>query len=398
MTCRNEVSRAGRLIGTLILFAAMPSAAPAQDQPAWRSFTSAFDAYARADSIVGASAVLVRDGRIATRRAIGVADRGRGQRVDDRTIFHWASITKTLTAVAVMQLRDRGLLTLDDPVTRWLPELRQVHNPYGPMDAITVRMLLSHSAGFQDPTWPYGEGRPWEPFEPTRWEQLVAMMPYQQIHFAPGTRYGYSNPAYIYLARIIELLTGDPWAVYVQKNIWTPLGMTRSYVNTTPYHLAADRSNRYYLVRDSAGREHVSERGRDFDPGVTIPNGGWNAPLDDVAVWMAFLTGADGGDAARRRSYETVLGRNTLEEMWRAVVPAGRAESMGLGFFLREGNGRRFVGHTGDQGGFRSFLYFDPDLRTGVIAVVNTSNGVRGDASDDGFREVLRKGLEALGP
>jgi CubicO group peptidase (beta-lactamase class C family) len=224
------------------------------------------------------------------------------------------------------------------------------------------------------------------------------MMPYQQIHFAPGTRYGYSNPAYIYLARIIELLTGDPWAVYVQKNIWTPLGMTRSYVNTTPYHLAADRSNRYYLVRDSAGREHVSERGRDFDPGVTIPNGGWNAPLDDVAVWLAFLTGADGGDAARRRRYETVLGRNTLEEMWRAVVPAGRAESMGLGFFLREEDGRRFVGHTGDQGGFRSFLYFDPSLRTGVIAVVNTSNSVRGETSDDGFREVLRKGLEALGP
>jgi CubicO group peptidase (beta-lactamase class C family) len=390
--------RAARLIGTAIFLAAFPAAAPAQDQAAWRSFTSAFDAYARADSIVGASVVLVRDGRIAARHAIGVADRARGQRVDDRTIFHWASITKTLTAVGVMQLRDRGLLTLDDPVTRWIPELRQVHNPYGPMDAITVRMLLSHSAGFQDPTWPYDEGRPWEPFEPTRWEQLIAMMPYQQIHFAPGTRYGYSNPAYIYLARIIELLTGDPWAVYVQKNIWTPLGMTRSYVNTTPYHLAADRSNRYYLVRDSAGREHVSERGRDFDPGVTIPNGGWNAPLDDVAVWLAFLTGADGGDAARRRRYETVLGRNTLEEMWRAVVPAGRAESMGLGFFLREEDGRRFVGHTGDQGGFRSFLYFDPSLRTGVIAVVNSSNSVRGETSDDGFREVLRKGLEALGP
>jgi hypothetical protein len=111
---------------------------------------------------------------------------------------------------------------------------------------------------------------------------------------------------------------------------------------------------------------------------------------------MAFLTGADGGDAARRRRYETVLGRNTLEEMWQAVVPAGRSESMGLGFFLREEDGRRFVGHTGDQGGFRSFLYFDPPWpgdRGG-----NTSNGVRGDASDDGFREVLRKGLEALGP
>ena len=244
-----------------VLVVGLAGVAQSQEPAAWRSFTSTFEAYARADSIVGAATVLVRDGRITARQAIGFADRDAGERVTDRTIFHWASITKTLTAVAVMQLRDRGLLTLDDPVTRWIPELRQLHNPYGSMDAITVRMLLSHSAGFQDPTWPYDEGRPWEPFEPTRWEQLVAMMPYQEIHFSPGTRYSYSNPAYIYLARIIELLTGDPWAVYVQKNIWTPLGMTRSYVNTTPYHLAADRSNRYYLVTDSTGHERVSAGG-----------------------------------------------------------------------------------------------------------------------------------------
>ncbi len=381
-----------------VLMVGSSGVARAQEPAAWRSFVAGLESYARADSIVGAAAVLVQDGRITARHAVGLADRDAGERVTDRTIFHWASITKTLTAVAVMQLRDRGLLALDDPVTRWIPELRQLHNPYGSMDAITVRMLLSHSAGFQDPTWPYGEGRPWEPFEPTRWEQLVAMMPYQEVEFAPGTRYSYSNPAYIYLARIIELLTGDPWAVYVQKNIWTPLGMTRSYVNTTPYHLAADRSNRYHLTRDSAGGERVVAGGRDFDPGVTIPNGGWNAPLDDVAMWMAFLTGADGGDPARRQRFETVLHRNTLEEMWRAVVPAGRSESMGLGFFLREQDGRRLVGHTGDQGGFRSFMYFDPVGRTGVIAVVNTSNSVSGDVSDKGFRALLGKGVAVLGP
>jgi CubicO group peptidase (beta-lactamase class C family) len=390
--------RLRRLIGAAMLGATVPAVAAAQNEAAWRSFTSALDAYVRADSIIGAEAVLVRDGRITARHPIGFADRDAGERVTDRTIFHWASITKTLTAVAVMQLRDRGLLTLDDSVTRWIPELRQLHNPYGSMDVITVRMLLSHSAGFQDPTWPYDEGRPWEPFEPTRWEQLVAMMPYQEVHFPPGSRYSYSNPAYIYLARIVELLTDDPWAVYVQKNIWTPLGMTRSYVNTTPYHLAADRSNRYHLVVDSAKHERVAAGGREFDPGITIPNGGWNAPLDDVAMWMAFLTGADGGDPARRKRFETVLGRNTLEEMWRTVVPAGPSESMGLGFFLREQDGRRLVGHTGDQGGFRSFMYFDPARRIGVIAVVNTSNEVHGRESNEGFQKVLRLGLEVLRP
>ena len=94
---------------------------------------------------------------------------------------------------------------------------------------ITLRMLMSHSAGFQDPTWPYKQGKPWEPFEPTTWNQLVAMMPYQEIAFAPGSRYSYSNPGFIYLARVIEQLSGDPWEVYVQKNIFNPLGMTHSY-------------------------------------------------------------------------------------------------------------------------------------------------------------------------
>ena len=190
-----------------------------------------------------------------------------GRAVDDSTLWHWASNTKTLTAVSTLQLRDRGLLSLDDPATRWVPELRQVHDPYGSIDAVTVRMLLSHSSGFQNPTWPYGTGAPWEPFEPTAWSQLVAMMPWQELRFAPGSRYGYSNPAYIYLARIIESLTGDPWTVYVQQNLWTPLGMTRSYVNRTPPYLAAHRSNRYYVEKDSAGTAAPRAAGPEFDPG-----------------------------------------------------------------------------------------------------------------------------------
>ena len=90
-------------------------------------------------------------------------------------------------------------------------------------------MLLSHTAGFQNGTWPYGNGKPWEPFEPTTWNQLVAMMPYQQLRFKPGSRYGYSNPGFIYLARVIEQITGDPWDAYVQKNIFAPLELSRSY-------------------------------------------------------------------------------------------------------------------------------------------------------------------------
>lgn len=190
----------------------------------WAAFTHTFDAYADTDRIVGGSVAVVRDGRIVARHEHGLADRARSQRVTEQTIFHYASITKTLTAIAIMQLRDRGLLSLDDPVVRYVPELRRVHDAYGAVDSVTLRMLLSHSSGFQNPTWPYAQGKAWQPWEPTEWSQLVAMMPYQEVLFKPGSRYSYSNPGYIYLARVIEHLTGDPWENYIQKNILSPRG------------------------------------------------------------------------------------------------------------------------------------------------------------------------------
>ncbi len=174
--------------------------------------------------------------------------------MDSNTIFHYGSITKTLVAVTILQLRDRGKLRLDDPILKYVPELARVH---GPVERITLKHLLNHSSGLQNPTWPWARGQdvaPWEPFEPTEWSQLVAMMPYQKLEFEPGTRMSYSNPGFIYLARVVEVITGDPWLVYVQKNVFSPLGMTRSYFSTTPYHLGADRSNSYRVRRDSSGR------------------------------------------------------------------------------------------------------------------------------------------------
>ena len=383
----------------LLALAVTGGAASAQrggaEPRAWSAFTTAFDAFVAAEGVAGGGAVLMRDGRIVARHDVGLADVEAGQAADSATIYHWGSITKTLTAIGIMQLRDRGLVSLDDPITRWVPELRQLHNPFGSMDAITLRQLLSHSAGFQDPTWPYGEGKAWEPFEPTRWEQLVSMMPYQEVRFAPGSRFGYSNPAFIYLARVIESITGDPYQSYIQKNIWTPLGLTRSYFGATPYHLAQHRSNSYMVRRDSGGTARRTPVGRDFDPGITIPNGGWNAPLGDLAAYAAFLLGAAAGDSLHAARFEAVLRRASLDEMWRTVVPVEGPETMGLSFFLREGGGRKIVGHTGQQAGFRAFLYLEPATRTAVVAATNTINRTRGAASASDWQALTRA---ALGP
>lgn len=354
-------------------------------------FTERFDRYVRESSIVGASMALVRGGQVVARHDVGFGDLALKQRTDTNTIYQYGSITKTLVAITIMQLRDRGLVSLDDPVTRYIPELRRVHDPYGSPDSITVRMLMSHSAGFQNPTWPWKQGAPWEPFEPTTWEQLVAMLPYQQLRFKPGTQWSYSNPALIYLARIVELVTGEPWLVYVQKNVFTPLGMTRSYFSTTPYHLAQYRSNNYTIHRDSAtARVDTIANGRDFDPGITNPNGGWNAPLGDMVKWLAFLTGAP--------SNETLLKRSSLNEMFVPVMPttastAERPESIGLTFFILPRNGVTFVGHTGSQNGFTAFMFFNPRTRSAIIAAFNTDNEL---ARPGAFKELYEASLELL--
>lgn len=344
---------------------AMPRAAPEGFQPAWDVVASYFLETAAARGVVGGGLWFVRDGVVLGRALHGVADLEAGTPVTDETIFHWASNTKTLTGIAILQLRDRGRLSLDDPAVGWLPELREVHSPFGPIEDVTIRRLLSHTAGFRASTWPWGGDQPWHPFEPTRWEQLAAMMPWTELHFEPGSRFGYSNPGVVFLGRIIELASGEPWEAYVEKWILRPLDMRRGYFRHTPPHLAADRSNAYRL---RAGRPVA--RGPDFDPGITVSNSGLNAPAADLVRYLAFLAGAL--DAP-------VLDRATLEEMWTPVVPVGEDaawgephEEMGLAFFLTRRPGGRLVGHAGRQWSHLSFFYVDPDTGAGAIGVVNT--------------------------
>ena len=353
----------------------------AQAPAAWREFTKIFQSYVDSDKVVGASAIVMKASKETGRYDVGFADRSANVRVDSQTIFHWGSITKSLTAISIMQLRDRGKLSLDDKIVRWVPELRAMHDAYNMIDSITIRMLLSHTAGFQNPTWPYGNDQPWEPFEPTTWNQLVAMMPYQQLVFKPGSRYGYSNPGFVYLARVIEQISGDPWDAYVQKNIFAPLGMSRSYFRSTPYFLASHRSHNYYVRRDSTspGSPKLIDNGADFDPGITSPNGAWNAPVSDLVKYVAFLTNALMPGTTQDR-YDVVLSRASLQEMWKPGMPMSQgyessaSQWMGLSFFVLDRSGQRILGHTGSQAGFRSFYYFDPETKAGVIAVFNTSN------------------------
>lgn len=347
-----------------------PRAAASPRDEALGQFAAFFTERSSAHGIVGASLRVVGAGGSLRHTSFGLRDGSTARPVNEATIFHWASITKTLTGIAILQLRDRGRLSLDDSILKYVPELEAAHNPFGPMSAITLRQLLSHTAGFRAGTWPFGGDQPWHPHEPAEWSQLVAMMPYTAVEFAPGSKYSYSNPGIVYLGRVIEKLSGEAWELYIQKNVLTPLGMSRSFFDRAPYHLLDDRSHSYIL------REGKVEEARfDFDTGVTVSNGGLNAPLGDMEKYLRFLLGA--AETAEGRS---VLSRASLEEMWKPVAlveAAGQDRvDMGLCFFIEHRGGRLLIGHSGSQNGFISHLYLDPAARAGYVVSFNTeANG-----------------------
>jgi CubicO group peptidase (beta-lactamase class C family) len=135
------------------------------DLPNAAEIRSYFEAGLRRNGIVGSSLALVRDGRVVLRDNYGLQGKSPNVPVDDETTYHWASCTKTLTGIAIMQLRDRGLLSLDDPLIKYIPELAAIHDPFGPVSQITIRHVMSHSGGFRGATWPWREDdKEWQPF------------------------------------------------------------------------------------------------------------------------------------------------------------------------------------------------------------------------------------------
>ncbi|MEQ1762695.1 MAG: serine hydrolase domain-containing protein [Pyrinomonadaceae bacterium] len=322
--------------------------------------------------IAGSSFAFIRDSKVLGRKTVGLAHVGENRKVGEETIFHWASITKTLTGIAIMQLRDRGEIKLSDPITKYVPELRRVHNEFGSMDEITIAQLMSHSAGFRAGTWPWGGDEPWHPAEPKDWASLVAMMPYTEIEFKPGSKYSYSNPGIVFLGRVIEVVSGEDFEVYMDKNVLRPLGMYSSYYDKSPPHLVKNRSHSYWISREGKTTE-----GRfDMDTGITVSNGGLNAPFPDMIKYINFLI----GDPKRQTEYDIVLKRSSLEEMFKPVIevsgqPAngkGRRDHMGLLFFIEDNFDQHFIGHSGTQNGFRTHFFINPSTRSAYILAFNT--------------------------
>lgn len=257
--------------------------------------------------------------------------------------YRIGSITKTLTAVLVLQLRDEGLVDLADPVGKHLPEC-------GYREA-TLRELLAHTAGLQsEPVGPW-----WERVDGGGVDELLAANDGSGRVAAAGEFYHYSNLGFALLGEVVARLRGQTWWEAVQQRLLVPLGM-----GATSYHPPAEHAP----GRSVDHFAHTLTTEPHTDTGAMAAAGQLWSTVGDLLRWADFLA----------TGHPDVLSADTLTEMAAPVPPA---DAYGLGLRVLRVGTRTMVGHTGSMPGFQASLFVDRDTREAVVALANATTGLR---------------------
>lgn len=290
-------------------------------------------------------AALVRRGDVVWASSRGRAvRRGSDRRPEQDTQYRIGSITKTLTAALVMQLRDEGTLDLADPLSRHVPDA-----PFGDR---TLRSLLAHTAGV--PAEPPGEW--WERSPGQAWADLRAAAADARPVLPAGRQYHYSNVSYALLGQLVSRLLDQPWAKAVEARLLGPLAMTR-----TTYH-PEEPAAQGFSVHPYAGTL-TDEPAQDTL--AMAPAGQLWSTLGDLGTWLAFLADPD----------PAVMAPETVEEM--TIVQSGDLrDGYGLGLRLMARDGVDLVGHTGSMPGFLAAAFVDRQTKVGAVALANATAGL----------------------
>lgn len=295
-------------------------------------------------------------------RCYGLADIGRCVPVDTTTRFRIGSLTKTMTAIVILQLVDSGAIGLDDPVTAHLPQL-DLHQRRPGAAAITIRHLLTHTSGIGEiasraslshPLWAVGAVRPGTP--PPAFGRMYEGGIVTDV--APEAKWAYSNIAFVLLGMVAEAVTATPYADLLAERIFNPLDMTGASSARTPDVDATLAVG--YRVRRS-----VAAPTRFFDIAV-VPAGGVYASIGDLVEYASGVLWSAAGDGRLTLRRETA--RNMLSPQWGVDH---RVAHVGLSWWL-DGAGATFTaGHGGTVPGFSTGFVLAPGEGIGVAVALN---------------------------
>lgn len=326
--------------------------------------------YAEKNHLPGMAWGIVVDGRLVASSGIGFTDVARKIPATPRSLFRIASMSKSITAMGILKLREEGKLKLDDPVSTYLPELKKSPALTKDSPAITIRHLLTHMAGFP-------EDNPWGDRQLADTEQELADFLTSGIAYsnAPGLTYEYSNLGFAMLGRIISVVSGKPYQQYLNETIFTPFGMPNTVweYDRVPAPLLA---HGYRYENDAWAEEAL------LHDGIYGAMGGVITSVEDFARYVSVhldawppRDDAESGPVPRAAVREmhhpwNFSGTGIRRKKDGNPCPIANAYGYGLGW-SRLCDGRVVVGHSGGLPGFGSNWRILPEYGVGIISCAN---------------------------
>jgi serine beta-lactamase-like protein LACTB, mitochondrial len=306
-------------------------------------------AFIAANSVPGISVAVVENGKPSWSAGFGMSDLEDSARVTSSTLFRLGSISKPITAVAVLQLYERGKLDLDAPVQKYCPAFPQKDSP------ITSRQLLGHLAGIRH----YNQdGKGDVPEDSARhfatMEESLQLFASDPLLSKPGTEFHYSTYGYTLLGCVLEGAAGQKYVDFVRENVFRPAGM--DHTQPDDYFAIVPHRTRWYH-RDKGG---VVRNAGVLDSSYKIPGGGLISSADDMANFEAAILN---GKLLRPETQQAMLTRQR--------VANGNVSNYGLGWGVDDKFGLHVVGHNGGQQGTSTAIILVPQKSAGVVVLAN---------------------------
>jgi CubicO group peptidase (beta-lactamase class C family) len=314
------------------------------------------------DNVHGSiSVAIIKNNTVIWAGAFGYATRNKDITADTGSIYRIGSITKTFTATILMQLVEEGKVKLDDPVEKYVPEIKSLKG-YSDKTIITLRQLASHTSGLQrEPGMPGASLGPVDQWE----SKLLSCIPYTSFNSSPGTRYLYSNIGYALLGLTIERASGIPYIQMVQQRIFTPLHMDNTFFSipeNKKAELAEGIDNSKKKLRNKTNKS-PSLNGvlNSTLGGYTVPCGGIYSTSIDLAKFIIALMGKT-----------PLLSPESLREM---QVSAPGARYYGLGLMFARYRELDFIGHGGNVRGYHAQFSIEQHNVYAAILLRNYNRG-----------------------
>jgi len=312
-----------------------------------QSLTADFDAMLKAKfkpGESGAVALVAKAGKPIYRQAFGMADMENNIPMRPEHVFEVGSITKQFTAVSILMLMEQGKLKLDDPVTKFIPSF-PMHG-----HTITIHHLLTHTSGIKSYTGMEKWTKTWR--QDMKPMEMIDLFKNEPMDFAPGEKWSYNNSAYFMLGYIIEVVSGIPYPEFLEKNIFTPLGLKNTYYGSQS-KIIRNRAQGYQKQGEFVNAEYLSFT-QPYSAGSILSN------VDDLLTWQLAV---NANKLLKKETYQLAFTPVKLNN--------GKPQEYGYGWGIGDVNGSATIEHSGGIFGFATNEIYLPKEDMYVVLLTN---------------------------